>query len=40
MFSHHDRIVDHETDGEHDGEERQQVDGEAGREHEKSGADE
>ncbi len=40
VLDHDDRVVHDEPDGEHDREERQEVDREAGDEHEKDGADE
>ena len=40
VLHHHDRVVDDETDGEHDGEERQQVHGEPGDQHQEHRADE
>ena len=39
VFNHHDRVVDHEPHREHDGEQREQIDGEAGRHHQEDGAD-
>ena len=38
VFHHHDRIIDDQTYGEHNREQRQQVDGESGDEHQKHGA--
>jgi len=40
VLDHHDRIVDHEADRQHDREQREQVDREAGGEHQEDGADE
>ena len=40
VLHHHDRVVHDEADREHDGEQRQQVDGEAGRQHQEHGPDE
>ena len=40
VLDHDDGVVDHQTDGEHDGQQRQQVDGEAEHLHEEHRADE
>jgi hypothetical protein len=39
VFHHHDRIVDHDTDGQHKAEQRQRVDREAEAQHDGEGAD-
>ena len=40
VFNHDDGVVNHQTDGENDSEQRQQVDGKTGDQHEEDGADE
>ena len=40
VLDHHDGIVDDEAHREHDGQQREEIDGEAGDEHQEHGADE